>query len=682
MADPANKPTIANTAASAAAEDSTARGGRKIKITLPGYKLGNVIARGGQAIVIKAVQESSGKAVAIKLLREGPLADSSARARLQREISVLASLNHPNIVAIIDNGTTAEGMDYLVMNFIAGQPLSEFIQQQGGTEATKSNPASASLLKLFTKICSAMNAAHLRGVVHRDLSPSNIMVDLGGEPHILDFGLARTAFDRFLGGGDRTISTTGTFMGKLSYASPEQARGESDKIDIRTDVYALGIILYQIITGGEFPYKVDGNVVEALGNIVNQQPTPPSKRIAVREAQLSQEQRRLRQQHPPAVNDVLEAIVMKSLEKDPANRYQTAGELGRDVENYLAGMQTVAQVKSRYGFSRSAPARPASMPEPSGAVLTHRLAVAGLFLSVLVGCWAIYHFLNADSTPEAPAPTQVAGVHGPMPNELPATPSPPVGPVASLPPLGPGHPASSGPAEPPATKVGPSTAALLPTPGNAGPGILGPLATRPIPPAVSERPIDLLAQIKLPDDALHGKWKKTDEGIETSAGLGQLKLSYTPQGEYDFGITFTCKNAKSAEGRNHHAICQVLSYNGQDFGWVLGFDNCWFAQGSTPHVKPGIEAGKKHTCVVKVRRDSVAAYLDDEMVTSMTDFSELRTAGGSGGIPSGTLALITFENTTVFHAIEVVPIGPAGPGAPAIANPPGLPQPGHPNPGK
>ena len=247
---------------------------RKLKITMPGYKLGKVIARGGQAIVIKAVQERSGRDVAIKLLREGPLADLAARARLQREISVLAALNHPNIVTVLDHGVTPEGLDYLVMNFVEGQGLHEFINDNRAPESPRLEPAL--LLKLFAKICEAMNAAHLRGIVHRDLSPSNIMIDPAGEPHILDFGLARTAFDRFIGGGGRTISITGQFMGKVAYASPEQARGEPDKIDIRTDVYALGVILYQILTGGEFPYKVVGNVIEVLGNIVNEPPTPPS----------------------------------------------------------------------------------------------------------------------------------------------------------------------------------------------------------------------------------------------------------------------------------------------------------------------------------------------------------------------------------------------------------------------
>ena len=113
-------------------------------------------------------------------------------------------------------------------------------------------------MTLFKKICDAVALAHRRGITHRDLSPSNILVDEQGEPHILDFGLARTAFDQFDGPEMKSVSVTGQFIGKLAYASPEQAGGVSAAIDVRTDVYALGVILYQILTGGRFPYQVVG----------------------------------------------------------------------------------------------------------------------------------------------------------------------------------------------------------------------------------------------------------------------------------------------------------------------------------------------------------------------------------------------------------------------------------------
>jgi serine/threonine protein kinase len=318
----------------------------KLKISIPGYQLLSEISRGGQAIVYKAIQESTGKTVAVKLLREGPLADKTSRQRLQREAGVLAALDHPNIVAIKDRGQTPDGHDFLVMNFIAGRVLDQFIMDATSADEEVRDPSS--LLRLFMKICDAVNAAHLRGVTHRDLSPSNIIVDECGEPHVLDFGLARTAFDRFITRRDESISVTGQFLGKLAYASPEQAQGNPDKIDIRTDVYALGVILYQILTGGRFPYEVVGNIADVLNNIIHAKPTPPSKLVIANEAEDVAERRKIKRRHPPVINETIEAIVLKALEKNPDDRYQSAGELAREIGNYLSGRPTV-RARGKFG---------------------------------------------------------------------------------------------------------------------------------------------------------------------------------------------------------------------------------------------------------------------------------------------------------------------------------------------
>ena len=228
----------------------------RLKLAIPGYRLLNEINRGGQAIVYRAEQQSTGRIVAVKVLREGPLADEAARERFRREVRALAVLeNHPHIVPIIDSGT-ADGYDYLVMKHLVGKPLDKFLFD--GNDAPTGHDDAAFSLNLFLKICQAVAAAHRLGVVHRDLSPSNILIDEQGSPHILDFGLARTPFDRFMRVGDADPSITGLFLGKLAYASPEQAEGCPEKIDPRTDVYALGVILYQILTGGQFPYQSRG----------------------------------------------------------------------------------------------------------------------------------------------------------------------------------------------------------------------------------------------------------------------------------------------------------------------------------------------------------------------------------------------------------------------------------------
>ncbi|MCG3127866.1 MAG: Serine/threonine-protein kinase PknD [Phycisphaerae bacterium] len=276
-----------------------------------GYQIVREIHRGGQGVVFQALQKSTNRKVAIKVMREGPFAGSGDRARFDREVQILGQLKHPNIVTIHDTGVAA-GCYFFVMDYISGQPLDVYMASGArGVDDT---------LRLFARICEAVNAAHLRGIIHRDLKPGNIRIDNDGQPHVLDFGLAKVAVAGSIGVspvGGPAMTVTGQFIGSLPWASPEQAEGAPDKIDVRTDVYSLGVILFQMLTG-KFPYEVIGNMRDVLDRIMRAAPIRP---------------RDIRRE----INDELETIVLKCLSKERERRYQSAGELGRDVERYLRG---------------------------------------------------------------------------------------------------------------------------------------------------------------------------------------------------------------------------------------------------------------------------------------------------------------------------------------------------------
>lgn len=277
--------------------------------SIPGYEILREVHRGGQGVVYQALQKGTRRRVAIKVMREGPFSGEHERSRFEREVRILAALRHPHIVSIHDSGSAA-GCFYFTMDYIPGDSLDHYVEQH----ALLLNDA----LRLFAKVCDAVNAAHLRGIIHRDLKPANIRVDTQGEPHILDFGLARVA----LGGMTdescpQMMTMTGEFIGSPPWASPEQAEGLHDLIDVRTDVYALGVILFQVLTR-KFPYDVTGHVMDVLERVRSAEPIRP---VALRKD----------------IGDEVETIILKCLAKDRERRYQSAGELARDINHYLSG---------------------------------------------------------------------------------------------------------------------------------------------------------------------------------------------------------------------------------------------------------------------------------------------------------------------------------------------------------
>jgi tetratricopeptide (TPR) repeat protein len=302
---------------------------------IAGYEILEELSRGGQGIVFRALQRSTKREVALKILREGSYASSAARRRFEREIELVASLSHPHIVTVFDSGETADGRKYFAMDYVRGQPLGRFVA------ASRASPAEK--LRLFSRICQAVNYAHQRGVIHRDLKPSNILVDEAGEPHVLDFGLARQ-----VARGD-AMTTTGQVAGTLPYMSPEQARGMPDAVDVRSDVYALGVMLYELLTG-TYPYPVEGDTIQVLKHIAETPPERPS-RVWRRSRDLGES---WRGPGKPRRFDELETIVLKALAKERAQRYQTAGELARDIDHYLLGEPIEARRDSGWYMLRKA----------------------------------------------------------------------------------------------------------------------------------------------------------------------------------------------------------------------------------------------------------------------------------------------------------------------------------------
>ncbi len=384
-------------------------------VEVPGYNILKELGRdGGQAVVFLALQLSTGRRVAVKVTYEGPLADERSQARFNREVRALAALQHPNIVAIIDTGRTADGNRYISMDYIAGCSLDEYMKYRHKKDPT--DPSK--LLRMFLKICAAMNVAHSQNIIHRDLKPTNIRVDERGEPHILDFGLARSTMDRFIGGSDQPVSITGEFLGSIPWSSPEQAEGNPDKIDIRTDVYSLGVILYQMITGGRFPYEVVGNIRDVLNNILTAAPTPPSKAVRAFLSKQPRAEDTLPRHGPSGVNEALEKVVLKALAKKPEKRYQSAGELGRDIANYLAGERTTA--------------REAAINKDGDKPRDKRLIAAMSAIAILLASaagFAGWHYLHSKPSPisqvSAPVVQMSVAPTAVVPASIISTPAPP-----------------------------------------------------------------------------------------------------------------------------------------------------------------------------------------------------------------------------------------------------------------
>jgi serine/threonine protein kinase len=290
------------------------------------YTIQDAISRGGQGLVYRARQLNTHRDVAIKVLADGVFASRQQLERFMREIELAARLRHPNIVSIHDSGTI-QNRPYCVMEYVDGEPIDGYILLE--------KPDLSARIALFSKICRAVSYAHQRGVIHRDLKPANIVVDQEGEPRLLDFGLAKDAFATEASGAG--LSMQGQIIGTLHYLSPEQVRGDPAEIDVRTDIYAMGIVFYQVLTGS-FPYPVlesydtaRENILECTPIPIKGLPEPATHGIDLR-----------------AVDGDVEAILRKALEKDKDRRYQSADAMAEDFERFLRGEVVGARADTRF----------------------------------------------------------------------------------------------------------------------------------------------------------------------------------------------------------------------------------------------------------------------------------------------------------------------------------------------
>jgi serine/threonine protein kinase/tetratricopeptide (TPR) repeat protein len=271
------------------------------------YQLSEIIGEGGMGSVYRAVRLSDfKKQVAIKLIKRGMDTDFILE-RFRHERQILAGLDHPNIAGLLDGGATEDGRPYLVMEYIEGTRITEYVERHALRVPQR--------LQLFQTVCSAVQYAHQNLVVHRDLKPSNILVTPGGVPKLLDFGIAKLL--------EPNADTTMTLLRMMTpeCASPEQVRGEP--ITTVSDIYSLGVLLYNLLTG-EFPYQFTTRTDEEIKRVICE--TEPKKPSAVR----------------PLSAD-LDNIVLKAMHKDVARRYVSAGQLSEDVQRHLAGLPVLAR---------------------------------------------------------------------------------------------------------------------------------------------------------------------------------------------------------------------------------------------------------------------------------------------------------------------------------------------------
>ena len=305
------------------------------------YKLLQQLGEGGFGFVFMAEQEQPvRRKVALKIIKPG-MDSKQVVARFEAERQALALMDHPNIARVFDGGTTKSGRPFFVMELVKGIPITEFCDKNRLTPRER--------LELFIPVCQAVQHAHQKGVIHRDIKPSNVLVTMYDDkpvPKVIDFGVAKAIAEKLT---EQTLFTrVGQVIGTLEYMSPEQASLNALDVDTRADVYALGVLLYELLTGTTPLNKerMEGVAfLEMLRLIREEEPPKPSTRLSQSGDALTSyavDRRTDRQKLPKMVKGELDWITMKALEKDRTRRYETASAMAADVQRYLKDEQVEA----------------------------------------------------------------------------------------------------------------------------------------------------------------------------------------------------------------------------------------------------------------------------------------------------------------------------------------------------
>jgi WD40 repeat protein/serine/threonine protein kinase len=367
------------------------------------YKLLQQIGEGGMGAVWMAEQqEPVRRRVALKVIKVG-VDTAQVVARFDVERQALALMDHPNIARVLDAGTTQSGRPFFVMDLVKGTPITEYCDEHRLTPRQR--------LELFVQACQALQHAHQKGVIHRDVKPSNVLVaPYDGKPvvKVIDFGLAKAAGPRLT---ERTLFTEfGAVVGTLEYMSPEQAELNNQNIDTRSDVYSLGVLLYELLTGTTPLTKQllqQTALTELLRRIREEEPPKPSTRL--NSSKKSQPSISAQRQMEPAqlttlMRGELDWIVMKPLEKDRTRRYETANSLARDVERFLHD-EPVEACPPSAGYKLRKFAR-----KNRQLLATARVVLALLVLGVLVSTWQAFRARAAERSAVAALDAEAAAL--------------------------------------------------------------------------------------------------------------------------------------------------------------------------------------------------------------------------------------------------------------------------------